>query len=39
MDIIRVGLPKKQEWIEDLKFSPNGEYLLVGSHDNFLYLF
>jgi len=24
MDIIRVGLPKKQEWIEDLKFSPNG---------------
>lgn len=35
----RVGKDKKQEWIEDLKFSPDGQYLVVSSHDNFLYLF
>jgi WD40 repeat protein len=28
-----------EEWIEDLKFSPDGSKLVVGSHDNFLYLF
>jgi microtubule-associated protein-like 6 len=27
------------EWIEDLKFSPDGKYLLVSSHNNFSYLF
>lgn len=27
------------EWIEDLKFSPDGKYLLVTSHNNFSYLF
>jgi WD40 repeat protein len=27
------------EWIEDLKFSPDGTKLAVGSHDNFIYLF
>ena len=27
------------EWIEDLKFSPDGSKLVVGSHDNFLYVF
>lgn len=37
--IPRVGKPKKQEWIEDLKFSPDNKYLVVSSHDNFLYLF
>lgn len=30
---------KLAEWIEDLKFSPDGEYLMVGSHNNGLYLF
>lgn len=29
----------KGEWIEDLKFSPDGRYLIVGSHNNYLYLF
>lgn len=28
-----------KEWIEDLKFSPDGNYLVVGSHDNLLYLY
>lgn len=26
----------RKEWIQDIKFSPNGEYLAVGSHDNFI---
>ena len=28
-----------KEWIEDLKFSPDGQYLAVGSHDNKIYLY
>jgi WD40 repeat protein len=28
-----------KEWIEDLKFSPDGTKLAVGSHDNFIYVF
>ena len=28
-----------KEWIEDLKFSPDGQFLCVGSHDNKLYLY
>ena len=28
-----------KEWIEDLKFSPDGKKLAVGSHDNFIYVF
>lgn len=28
-----------KEWFEDLKFSPNGEFLAVGSHDNSIYVF
>ena len=28
-----------KEWIEDLKFSPDGSKLAVGSHDNFIYVF
>ena len=35
----KVGKLKKSEWIEDLKFSPDNKYLVVSSHDNFLYLF
>lgn len=27
------------EWIEDLKFSPDGNYLAVSSHDNKVYVF
>lgn len=27
------------EWIEDLKFSPDGKSLAVGAHDNKLYVF
>lgn len=27
------------EWIEDLKFSPDSQYLIVTSHNNFMYLF
>ena len=27
-----------KEWIEDVKFSPNNQYLAVGSHDNKIYL-
>jgi len=37
--IPKLGKPKKSEWIEDLKFSPDNKYLVVSSHDNFLYLF
>lgn len=32
-------LRAKTEWIQDLKFSPDGNALVVGSHDNFLYYF
>lgn len=28
-----------KEWIQDLKFSPDGTKLCVSSHDNFLYMF
>ena len=28
-----------KEWIEDLKFSPDSEYLAVGSHDNNVYIY
>ena len=35
----KVGKLKKSEWVEDLKFSPDNKYLVVSSHDNFLYLF
>ena len=28
-----------KEWIEDLKFSPDGKFLAVGSHDNKVYLY
>ena len=28
-----------KEWIEDLKYSPDGKYLAVGSHDNKIYLY
>ena len=28
-----------KEWIEELKFTPDGNRLVVGSHDNFLYTF
>jgi len=28
-----------KEWFEDIKFSPNGELLACGSHDNFIYVF
>ncbi len=27
------------EWIEDLKFSPDGKHLAVGAHDNKLYVY
>lgn len=26
----------RKEWIQDIKFSPNSEYLAVASHDNFI---
>ena len=29
---------KKAEWIEAMSYSPCGEMLAVGSHDNFIYL-
>lgn len=29
---------KKYEWIEAMVYSPNQEYLAVGSHDNFIYI-
>lgn len=29
----------KEEWIEDLKFSPDDKWLVVASHNNKLYLF
>ncbi|KAG1711816.1 hypothetical protein DVH05_009058 [Phytophthora capsici] len=28
-----------KEWISDVKFSPNGEVLALGSHDNSIYLY
>lgn len=28
-----------KEWIEDMKFSPDGKWLAVGSHDNKIYLY
>jgi WD40 repeat protein len=27
-----------REWIEVLKYSPNGQFLAVGSHDNKIYI-
>jgi len=30
---------KTREWIQDMKFSPDGKWLAVGSHDNSFYLF
>lgn len=29
---------KKYEWIEAMAYSPDGNYLAVGSHDNFIYI-
>ena len=29
-------IKRRKQWIEDLKFSPNNEYLAVGSHDNII---
>ena len=28
-----------KEWIEIMRYSPNGDTLAVGSHDNFIYLY
>lgn len=28
-----------REWIEVMAYSPNGEYLAVGSHDNNIYVY
>jgi len=30
--------PLSKEWIEDLKYSPDGNYLAVASHDNKTYI-
>ena len=30
---------RNDEWIEDLKFSPDGKHLAVGCHDNYVYLY
>ena len=31
------GLKKlRKEWISDIKFSPNGKLIAIGSHDNFI---
>jgi WD40 repeat protein len=35
----RKKISKTSEWIEDLKFSPDGNYLAVGCHDNKIYMF
>lgn len=32
-------LTDSKEWIEVMAFSPNGEYLAVGSHDNNIYVY
>ena len=28
-----------KEWVSDLKFSPNGKFLAIGSHDNAIYIY
>ena len=31
--------PEPEEWSEVLKYSPDGQYLAVGSHDNIVYIY
>ena len=32
-------LQDSSEWIEVMAFSPDGAYLAVGSHDNYIYVY
>ena len=39
LDNIVKKLNHPKEWIEIMRYSPDGSKLAVGSHDNFIYLY
>jgi WD40 repeat protein len=39
LDEVVVTLSQPKEWMEAVHYSPDGKYLAVGSHDNFIYIY
>ena len=39
MDKIIATLGKACEWVEEIRYSPGGDHLAYGSHDNFIYIY
>jgi WD40 repeat protein len=39
LDNILAVAREPKEWIEAMRYSPNGRFLAVGSHDNFIYIY
>jgi WD40 repeat protein len=39
LDTLVTTLTQPKEWMESIHYSPDGKYLAVGSHDNFVYIY
>lgn len=39
LDTVIANLNQPKEWMEAIQYSPDGKYLAVGSHDNYIYIY
>jgi WD40 repeat protein len=39
LDTVVCTLNHPREWVEEIRYSPDGKKLAVGSHDNYIYLY